>query len=199
MASEDDEAKSNASCEPEIKEEVYYETAAGPSSEDLMRIESIKQAFKKAAIAEFDQDKELEIARERLLESSTVFESIIRVGLHFYYPFFHQCCYEGSVVNLEKLAQYPFKESARSCVNNFDSNGLAPIHYAAKYNKYSCLKMLVETFGADVLLDDEKLKRSTLSHCAKSHDKKVGAVAVSSVEETITSAGITASEGIRLA
>ncbi|KAL3312538.1 hypothetical protein Ciccas_008869 [Cichlidogyrus casuarinus] len=184
MTSEDEEKSSNASTtvnEPEIRDAQEFDVDAEPSIEDELRLNAIKRAFAKAAFADLDQSQELQIARQRLLESSSVFDSMIRVSLPRFLML-SQCCYEGSVANLERLNQDPFRLSAHACINNFDSNGLAPVHYAAKYNKFSCLKMLVEKFGANVTLHDMKVNASPLSHCAKSQDKRVRAVAGTSTE-----------------
>ncbi|KAL3312992.1 hypothetical protein Ciccas_008405, partial [Cichlidogyrus casuarinus] len=137
------------------------EKTENPDTDDRERetIINMQTAIRNVMFLDMEQFQELEIARERLLQNSTVFESMIRY------------CWEGALENLQKLTKPEFKELAVECVNDYDSNGMAPIHYAAKFNKFSCLKTLINDLKAERFLIDNKLGGSALIHAAKTTER----------------------------
>ncbi|KAL3318478.1 hypothetical protein Ciccas_002854 [Cichlidogyrus casuarinus] len=80
-------------------------------------------------------------------------------------------CWEGSVKTLEYVKEKHYEVALRE-VNKLDKNGLAPIHYAAKYDQYTCLRYLSKYFKAKMNLLD-KNGSNCLSHAAKTRKTKL--------------------------
>ncbi|KAL3308602.1 hypothetical protein Ciccas_012862 [Cichlidogyrus casuarinus] len=60
---------------------------------------------------------------------------------------YQKACWEGSVKTLKYVKKNHYALALIE-VNKIDKNGLAPIHYAAKYDKYKCLRFLSKYFKA---------------------------------------------------
>ena len=80
-----------------------------------------------------------------------------------------QAARDNRVAAVDAHIQYFFRKSEVDRINKLDSEGFAPIHYAAKFNRYDIMRKLVD--GGPNLFDEEdeddsKIGKSAgLAHC----------------------------------